>query len=274
MQITRVIVAVDSIPTPADEQGASTISTRRQEAYSVIDLSEDEVFQNCLYDWYLENDWSQRLLELTSRFIIPYLQRKSEQDRSSADLLWKYYAHHKEYFEAAKVQLQLANSFFAIGLQDRIEYLSRAKANASTRMSSFGRLNGSKQEIARDITDLLDCASVQLDVLRRLENDSRLVEPNKTKVTTKLDGRVLSLDELYNDYVNLAGYHELSLVIFQLSDYRNAAEIKATWENMVRDIHEEAEAGSDAEPYVKVQERVRTLAHRVNFSESVFNPRK
>jgi nuclear pore complex protein Nup155 len=267
-------VAVDAIPLPTNEQAATRIATRKQEAYSVIDLSEDEVFQNSLYDWYLENDWSQRLLELTSRFIIPYLQRMSEQDPTTADLLWKYHAHHKEFFEAAKVQLQLAKSFFTIGLQRRIEYLSRAKANASTRMSSFGRLNGSKQEIARDIADQLDCASVQLDVLRRLESDPRLVEPNRSNVISKLDGRVLSLDELYNEYVYLAQYHELSLVIFQLSDYRNAAEIKATWENMVHDVHEDAEAKEEAEPYVKVQERVRALAHRVNHSETVFNPRK
>lgn len=42
----------------------------------------------------------------------------------------------------------------------------------------------------------------------------------------------------------------------------------------MHDIHEDAIAKDEAEPYVKVQERVRALAHRVNLSETVFSPRK
>ena len=194
-QIWRIIEAVDSIAIPANNETVATSLTRRKdEAYGVIDLSEDEVFQNCLFDWYLDKGWTQRLLELTNKFVVAYLQRRAVNERDEADLLWKYYAHHNEYFEAAKVQLQLAKSGFEIDLPTRIEYLSRAKANASTRMSTFGRLNGSKQEVIRDISDQLDCASVQLDVIRRLEMDTRLHEPNRTTVLSKLNGQVLDLD--------------------------------------------------------------------------------
>lgn len=188
-----------AVAVPADETAASIVTTRTQEAWSEIDRSEDEVFQYTLYDWYLEMGWSQRLLDLTSRFIVPYLQRMSEQEPSAADLLWRYHAHHKEYFGAAQVQLQLAKSYFPIPLETRVEYLSRAKANVSTRMSSFGSFNGTKQEVARDISDQLDCASVQLELLKRLQSDPRLVEPNRSNVISKLDNRVLSLDDVSLD---------------------------------------------------------------------------
>ncbi|KAF2663175.1 non-repetitive nucleoporin [Microthyrium microscopicum] len=272
-QIWRIIEAADAIPVPAANDTLTGINMRRkEEVYNVIDLSTDEVFQNCLYDWYLSKNWSHRLLDLKSPFVVAYLKRKFEHDSNAAELLWKYYVHHHEYFEAAKIQLQLAKSGFAIDLQTRIEYLSRAKANASTRMSTFGRVNSSKQEVIREITDQLDCASVQLDAFRKLEEDTRLVEPNRSKVLKQLNGPVMSLDELYNSYVSLAGYFDLALIIFQLSDYRNTAEITSTWLNMINDVHQAALNEKTVEPYIKVQECVRRLGIRVHCSEIVFQP--
>jgi nuclear pore complex protein Nup155 len=206
-QVWRIIAAVDAISVPANnETVATSLKQRKEEAYGVIDLSEDEVFQNCLFDWYLQNGSSQRLLDLTNPFVIAYLQRRAVNEREQADLLWKYYAHHNEYFEAAKVQLQLAKSGFTIELPTRVEYLSRAKANASTRLPTFGRLNGSKQEVIRDISDQLDCASVQLDVLRRLETDDRLQEPTRTTVLQRLNGQVLSLDNVSRQVFFLSSF--------------------------------------------------------------------
>lgn len=197
-QIWKVIEAVDAASSsPArNDADASQIARRKDEAYAVIDESDDEVFQNCLYDWYLQRNWAQRLLDLTSPYVISYLQRKSEHEREVADLLWKYYAHHRQYFEAAKVQLQLAKSGFPIDLQSRIEYLSRAKANASARTPGFGDMSGSKQAIMSEIGDQLDCATVQLDTLRRLEQDPRMRPENLPNISEQLNSRILSLDEV------------------------------------------------------------------------------
>lgn len=270
-----MIETVDSLPIPANNDVlASNLSKRKDETYGVIDLSEDEVFQNCLYDWYLSKDWAQRLLDLTSPYVVAYLTRKSENEPAAADLLWKYHVHHHDYFEAAKIQLKLATSAFAIDLQSRIEYLSRAKANASTRTSAAfgGRANGERQKVLRDITDTLDCASVQLDILRRLENDPRLQESNR-EVLKRLNGKVLGLNELFNEYVIPAGYPEIALVIFYLGDFRNASDIRNSWTDLIAESVKSAEDAGDVEPYVRVSERVRAVGYRVNCSESVFNPR-
>jgi nuclear pore complex protein Nup155 len=190
-QIWRVIQTVDALGS-ADP----AVAQRKQEAYGIIDISEDEVFQNCLYDWYLEQNQSQRLMELKSPFVIAYLERKAANEKAAADLLWHYHIHHHQYFEAAKTQLHLAKSSFDISLEERLDYLSRAKANASTRVPTFGRLGGSKQEMIRTISDLLDCANVQLDVLHRLMTDKRVPEPNRTGVVVKLNGPIVSLSEV------------------------------------------------------------------------------
>jgi nuclear pore complex protein Nup155 len=203
-QIWKVIEAVDAASAQAGttESKAINVARRREEAYGVINSSDDEVFQNCLYDWYLQSNWSQRLLEITSPFVRTYLQRKSENEKDAADLLWRYYTHHHEYFEAAKVQLQLAKSFFEIDLASRMEYLSRAKANASARRPGFGSLVSGRQEpILTEIGDELDCAGVQLDILKRLENDPRLHSSNRENVLKSLNDRILALDSVSCPYI-------------------------------------------------------------------------
>ncbi|KIW06004.1 uncharacterized protein PV09_03185 [Verruconis gallopava] len=276
--ICQVITAADqafSQATSADEFTLSTMTTRKQEAYTEINQSDDEVFQTYLYEWYLSQGWSERLLELDSPHVINYLKRKSTESIQHADLLWRYYARYHSYFEAAKVQLQLAKSEFDIKLPARIEYLSRAKANASARtngLQEFGRSKQSRQEVVRDINDLLDVGNIQEDVLRRLLNDKRLMgdEEKRMEVERELDGQILNLDTLYSDYVDQASYYDLALIIYDLADYRNAADIRRVWNSLVKQVHEDALESGRASPREAVAEYVRDLGQRLKCSVITF----
>jgi nuclear pore complex protein Nup155 len=198
--ICDIIVAVDRAfdSAPVDDYNSnSNIPQRKVEAYHEINESDDEVFQTYLFDWYLSQGWSDRLLQIESPNVINYLQRKSSDDAAHAELLWRYYARYNQFFEAAKVQLQLAKSSFPINLSTRIGYLSRAKANASTRtngLQDFGRSKQSKQEVVREINDLLDLANIQEDLLHRLTKDARVTADRKPDIVKELDGQILPLD--------------------------------------------------------------------------------
>ena len=190
----------------------SQITRRKNEAYEQINNSEDEVFQNYLYDWYLSKDWADRLLEINSPFVVDYLRRSSEHDIAHADLLWRYYAHYHDYLSAAEVQFQLSKSPFKLSLENRIGYLSRAKANASTRMAGFSetgvRNRQSKQELLRSISDHLDIANIQDDVLQKIKNDPRLSGERKQSVIEDLDGQIQPLDEVRYFAFSLSLHHE------------------------------------------------------------------
>ena len=176
---------------------------RKAEAYDEVNRSDDEAFQKYLYDWYLSQGWSDRLLDIDSPYVISYLQRMSKDERKHTDLLWRYYANYHSFFEAAKVQLQLAKSGFDINLQTRIEYLSRAKANASTRtngLQEFGGSRQSRQEVVREINDLLDLANIQQDILQRLIDDPRISDARKPLIVKELDGSIQPLDEVKLSY--------------------------------------------------------------------------
>lgn len=176
----------------------TVVAKRRREAYDLINGSTDEVFQITLFDWYLSQGWHDRLLDIRSSFVISYLQRKSTEDVAHADLLWRYYAQYHNFIEAAQVQLQLAKSAFDIGLERRIGYLSQARANASTKtigMTEVNRSRQSRQELIREIADLLDIANIQGDIIQRMKSDKRLLPDRRPEVLKHLDGQILPIDE-------------------------------------------------------------------------------
>lgn len=192
--IHQVILSLDETPNQAldlaDAQ-RSLFARRRSEAYSVVDTSLDEVFQTDLYDWYLAQGLTDRLLGIQSPYVVTYLRRKASDDIASANLLWRYFSQAEQYKDAAEVQLALAKSEFVLPLDRRIEYLSLAKANANT--YAPGSARPARQVVLREISDLLDVANIQDDILQRLKSDDRLLPERKVDVVNELNGQIQSL---------------------------------------------------------------------------------
>lgn len=167
---------------------------RRTEAYEVIDTSDDEAFQTDLYDWYLSQGRTDRILEIQSPYIVTYLQRRSSDDIAHADLLWKYHSQAGHNHEAADVQLALAKSQFSLTLDRRIEYLGRAKANAST--PSPGIARHTRYQLLREVSDLLDLANIQSDLLQRLRLDERVSADRRPAIIEALNGPILPMNNV------------------------------------------------------------------------------
>ena len=169
----------------------TTIAKRQNEAYGVITKSTDEMFLTNLYDWYLEKGWSDRLLQTDTPLVVTYLERKSTDDLSHADLLWKYYAQSQRFFDAAQVQYNLAQSAFTLPLSRRIEYLGRARANASIFTPDVGRQQ--RQRLLREISNLIDVANIQDDLLQRLRDDRRIEADRREEVIRDVDGAIMDI---------------------------------------------------------------------------------
>lgn len=273
--IHAVIQAVDTSSQQSPDQidGHLTVTAKRRvEAYDVINNSDDEVFQNNLYDWYMGQGWSDRLLEINSPYVVSYLRRRMSTDPAHADLLWRYYAHHHNYLEAASVQLQLAKGGFTLSLEHRIGYLSRARTNASIRTTSLLDAQQSRQQLLREITDLLDVANIQDDILQRMKSETRLTAERRPAVIRALDGQILPVDELFNQYADQAGYYDICILIYNVADHRNPADISATWQALISATHAEALAAGENGPlpYEAVALKVRSLGARLHLAEATF----
>ncbi|KAJ9256480.1 hypothetical protein DTO207G8_2483 [Paecilomyces variotii] len=269
--VFKVIVAVDNTASqdPGVIDGQFTIiAKRKNEAYGVIADSKDEVFLTSLYDWYLEQGWNDRLLEEKSPFVVTYLERKSADDIAHADLLWRYYSQSQRFFEAANVQFQLAQSAFTLSLSRRIEYLGRARANASALTPDVGRQ--ARQRLLQEITTLIDVASIQDDLLQRLKQDPRIASERKAEVIKEVDGPIMDISTIFNQYADPGSYYDICLQIFYLADHRNTADIKSTWQHLLQDLHDETVERGEPQPYEAVIDKVRSLGSRLRMSEIVF----
>ncbi|KAI9824104.1 MAG: hypothetical protein M1832_002174 [Thelocarpon impressellum] len=269
--IYLIILNVDEASRREPEMidGNYTLTAKRKaEAYAVIENSDDEVFHYDLYDWYLSRGWDERLLAVRSSYAEKYLQDKAKSNAAHADLLWRYYAQGERYLEAARVQLQLATSDFPLSLEKRIEYLSKAKANASTHTPGMGRQ--ARQVLLHEVSELLDVANIQADLLARLRVDPRLAADRRSEVIKHLDGKVLGLTELFNTYADQASYFDICLLIYQAADHRGAADIRATWQHLIEHTHQETLEGGQPLPFEAVAEQVRSLGNRLGLSESTF----
>lgn len=169
-------------------------ATKKVEAYDVVNGSDDEVFHFDLYEWYIGQNWTDRILAIDSPHVVTFLQRLADTDAQHADLLCRFYTHRSRFFEAAQVQASLAKSEFAIGIKDRITLLSRAKANASVGTAGISRQQ--QQLLNHEVTELLEIAHIQDDVLERLQADNRLPDDRRAVVEKELDGPILDLTEV------------------------------------------------------------------------------
>ncbi|KAL3471854.1 Non-repetitive/WGA-negative nucleoporin C-terminal-domain-containing protein [Aspergillus californicus] len=269
--IFQVIVAVDNLAAqdPGVVDGQLTIiAKRKNEAYSIISDSMDEVFLTSLYDWYLEQGWSDRLLRTDSSFVVTYLKRKSTDDLSHADLLWRYYAQSERFYDAAKVQLELANSSFVLPLSRRIEYLGQARANASAFTQEVGRQ--ARQRLLQEVSNLIDIANIQDDLLQRLKDDTRLEPEQRANVLEDVDGSILEVSYMFNQYADSGSYYDICLQIFYIADHRNPADIRATWQHLLQDLHDATASRGSPLPYEAVIEKFRSLGARLRMSDTIF----
>lgn len=195
--IHEVLSRLDAVSSAEPEMidGRPTLSaTKRMEAYDVVNNSDDELFHFDLYEWYIEQNWTDRILAIDSPHVITFLQRLAGKDVRHADLLCRFYTHRGRFFEAAKVQADLAKSDFALGIKDRITLLSRAKGNAS--VSTTGVSRQQQQLLNHEVTELLEIAHIQDDLLERLMADSRLPPDRRDDVQKVLDGPIQDLTEV------------------------------------------------------------------------------
>ncbi|KJR81980.1 nuclear pore complex protein Nup155 [Sporothrix schenckii 1099-18] len=283
----------DSSAEPEQIDGRPTLAfTKRTEAYNVVNDAADEVFHFDLYEWYIEENLTDRLLAIDSPHVVTFLQRLAATDVQHADLLCRFYTHRSRFFDAAQVQFNLAGSAFAIGIKDRITLLSRAKANAS--VSSAGVSGQRQQQLNHEVTELLDIAHIQDDLLERLLADGRIPDERKVEIAADLDGAVLGLSELFNGYADQAGYYDLCLLIYNAADYHNPRVIADTWKQLINSTHEEIEArlaayeeavrtktnaaqnaavaalGPPPLPYEAVSVQIQTIAHRTSLDALIF----
>lgn len=185
--------------------------------------SDDEVWHFTLYDWLLEHEQAQRLASVTTPYLQAYLQQSASTSLQAADLLWRFYRKRGDLLASADVLLALARGPLSVTIQQRVEFLSRAMGYCQCPHPLDQREAGIN--LTTMVQAYLQIANIQADLGAAMEADGHKDE--------RLETRLLTLSELFNEYADPLGYHEICLAIFAAADFRDQQEIKRCWQALI-----------------------------------------
>ncbi len=192
--VNNLDMVADREPEFAADGSYGLMARIKSEAYEVIGNSKDEAFHYDLYDYYLSQGLVDRLLAIDSDYIEPYLMKQAKNSVDRADLLWKFYSSRRKYYKAAQVQFDLAKSDFELSLKARIEYLSQAKANASTSTADVPR--SQRLVLLREVATFLEIADIQDEIFQRIRAKEDIDPEIRANIMAALDGQILPLSEV------------------------------------------------------------------------------
>ena len=259
--------AIDTSSTTID------FESLREESYSIALHYNDKLFHYNLYDWLATSKHEDRLLELDTDFILPYLQEKSKNSLKISNLYWVYQSKRSNFFEAAEILYSLATSDFELELSDRITCLSRANGfcNSTCPPNQKQRM----VQLAGMIQELFEVAAVQDDILSLVRSDARIEQNIKDELVKQLNGEILALSSLFNDFADPLGYFEICLKIFKVSDFRDSEEIINKWNELFDSLKNELNATGkleDSQKFVTLLSNVVIKVGRAVHSSDVVFP--
>lgn len=250
--VFETLIKIDELASSNTDYGNTTsggvtngneLTKLREESYKTALNYNDKLFHYQLYDWLVSQNAQQKLLQLDTDFILPYLQEKSRNSLDISNLLWVYQSKRSNFFSAAQILYSLAVSDFDIKLDQRIEYLSRANGFCNSVCPPSQRQQ--MIQLAGLIQEIFDVAAAQDDILSLVKNDSRVDVDSRTELINQLDGKILPVSDLFNDFADPLGYYEICLVIFKISDFRNSDEIMSKWLELFDSLKSEISSNSN-----------------------------
>ena len=274
--VFQLLTQVDKLALEANVQMASGIDNNqfitdfvklRDISYDVAFKYQDKLFHYEFYDWFIKQDISERLLELDTPYILEYLEEKSQDSLEISDLLWIYQSKKQNHYQAALISYSLALSDFTISLSQRNEYLSRAIGFCNC--TTLPHQRQQVIELSTLIEEVFEASNIQYDLLTCISYDKKLGDDKKDELIAQLNGKILTVSELFNDFADVLSYHEVCLNIYKVSDFRNSDEILSRWYQLFDSIREETL--EDDETFVSLLYQTLTkVGKKLSSSEFVF----
>lgn len=239
----------------------------RDSCNSICLKYKDKMFHYEFYQWFIKNGIGEKLLYIDTPYILDFLKSNANKNLELSQLLWVYYSKRGNFFEAAKVLYDLSLSKFDIKLVNRFKYLSIANNFINGIESQY--VKNEVVELGTKIEDLIAVSNLQDELINTTQNDKRLSDLAKRTVEKQLSNTILTMNDIYNQYIDPMGYYELALVAFKVSDHRNREDILSKWESLFdkwRYQYEEKvnEKGVVNEPfYVDISSKFTLMAQRV-----------
>ncbi|XP_051971626.1 nuclear pore complex protein Nup155-like isoform X1 [Xyrauchen texanus] len=196
--------------------------------------SQDELFHIALYNWLIQADLTDKLLEVSSPYLEDHLMHMIKQDQSKVrnmDLLWRYYEKNRSFGKAAHVLARLADMHSTeISLKQRLEYISRAilSAKSSSCMSSLG----ADGEFLHELEEKMEVVRIQVQIQETLRRQYSH-HPSVQGAITQLDSELMDITKLYGEFADHFRLSECKLAIIHCAGHSDTILVHSLWQEII-----------------------------------------
>lgn len=196
--------------------------------------SQDELFHIALYNWLIQADLTDKLLEVNSPYLEDHLMHMIKQDQSKVrnmDLLWRYYEKNRSFGKAAHVLARLADMHSTeISLKQRLEYISRAilSAKSSSSVSSLG----ADGEFLHELEEKMEVVRIQVQIQETLRRQFSQ-HPSVQGAITQLDSELMDITKLYGEFADHFRLSECKLAIIHCAGHSDPILVHSLWQEII-----------------------------------------
>ncbi|XP_048037305.1 nuclear pore complex protein Nup155 isoform X1 [Megalobrama amblycephala] len=196
--------------------------------------SQDELFHIALYNWLIQADLTDKLLEVNSPYLEDHLMHMIKQDQSKVrnmDLLWRYYEKNRSFGKAAHVLARLADMHSTeISLKQRLEYISRAilSAKSSSCVSSLG----ADGEFLHELEEKMEVVRIQVQIQETLRRQYSQ-HPSVQGAITQLDSELMDITKLYGEFADHFRLSECKLAIIHCAGHSDPILVHSLWQEII-----------------------------------------
>ncbi|RXN00007.1 Nuclear pore complex protein Nup155 [Acipenser ruthenus] len=196
--------------------------------------SNDELFHIALYNWLIQADLTDKLLEVNSPYLEDHLMRMIKQDQNKVcymDLLWRYYEKNKSFNKASHVLARLADMHSTeITLQQRLEYISRAILSAKSSTSATSQ--AADGEFLHELEEKMEVARIQLQIQDTLSRQYSQ-HPSVQGALSQLDSELMDITKLYGEFADLFRLSECKLAIIHCAGHSDPILVHTLWNEII-----------------------------------------
>ncbi|KAM3874094.1 nuclear pore complex protein Nup155 isoform 2-T2 [Diretmus argenteus] len=196
--------------------------------------SQDELFHIALYNWLIQADLTDKLLEVNSPYLEEHLMHMIKQDQSKVrnmDLLWRYYEKSRSFGKAAHVLARLADMHSTeISLKQRLEYISRAILSAKS--SSCILAQGADGEFLHELEEKMELVRIQVQIQDTL-NRQYSQHPSVKNVISQLDSELMDITKLYGEFADHFKLSECKLAIIHCAGHSDPILVHSLWQEIM-----------------------------------------
>ncbi|NWH73279.1 NU155 protein, partial [Piaya cayana] len=196
--------------------------------------STDELFSIALYNWLIQVDLADKLLQITAPFLEPYLVRMTKIDQNKVrymDLLWRYFEKNRNFSNAARILAKLADLHSTeISLQQRLEYIARAilSAKSSTAVSSIA----ADGEFLHELEEKMEVARIQLQIQETLQRQYSHHSSVQDAIS-QLDAELMDITKLYGEFADPFKLSECKLAIIHCAGHADPILVQTLWQEII-----------------------------------------